>query len=238
MLLHEFYDEVNGQVRISAAQGSRFAKGVAGDFNPIHDENARRFCVPGDLLFAITLQRIGLYQHMTFRFHLMIGDGVLLTFASPSDGVIEVKDEQGRVCLSGTFRGDKTDDPRLIEPFMKNYVAFSGSNFPYFMKPLMEESGVMFHPQRPLVIYESMAFDLARLPDETTELSYERGIMDVNSKRADLHLKFRMHSNGETVGAGSKKLVVSGLRPYDPVIMDGVVDQFHALQRAFQDQRR
>ena len=60
MFLDSFYNQNDSQLTISAEQGSRFAKAVSNDFNPIHDADSKRFCVPGDLLFAIALQRYGL----------------------------------------------------------------------------------------------------------------------------------------------------------------------------------
>ncbi len=35
---------------------------VVDDFNPIHDEDNKRFCVPGDLLFSVLLANVGLSQ--------------------------------------------------------------------------------------------------------------------------------------------------------------------------------
>ena len=35
------------------------AKQVCNDYNPIHDIESKRFCVPGDLLFALTLNNFG-----------------------------------------------------------------------------------------------------------------------------------------------------------------------------------
>ena len=55
MQLDEYYSDGNGHIAISREQASDFAKGVAGDFNPIHDVDAKRFCVPGDLLFSLAL---------------------------------------------------------------------------------------------------------------------------------------------------------------------------------------
>ena len=66
MFLDRFHSVQDGHVVISALQASQFAKEIAGDFNPIHDPDARRFCVPGDLLFAIVLARFGLSENMTF----------------------------------------------------------------------------------------------------------------------------------------------------------------------------
>ena len=70
-MFKDFYAQRGEYVVISAEQASRFAKGVAGDYNPIHNPGARRFCVPGDLLFTLVLTKvrfvatngISLHQH-------------------------------------------------------------------------------------------------------------------------------------------------------------------------------
>ena len=69
-----------GQVCIKASQASKFAKMIANDFNPIHDENSKRFCVPGDLLFAIALQKYGLHNKMVFQFLELIKAETPLTY--------------------------------------------------------------------------------------------------------------------------------------------------------------
>ncbi|MEO1880948.1 MAG: DUF3581 family protein, partial [Methylococcales bacterium] len=72
-MLKEFYSGPDDCVAITAEQGSLFAKEVAGDFNPIHDVDSKRFCVPGDLLFAIVLEKYGLSKTMNFTFTGMLG---------------------------------------------------------------------------------------------------------------------------------------------------------------------
>ena len=67
MFLNDYFTESNDDIVISAQQASRFAKEVAGDFNPIHNLDAKRFCVPGDLLFSLVLAKYGLSQHMEFN---------------------------------------------------------------------------------------------------------------------------------------------------------------------------
>ena len=42
MFLDRFHSVQDGHVVISALQASQFAKEIAGDFNPIHDPDARR----------------------------------------------------------------------------------------------------------------------------------------------------------------------------------------------------
>jgi len=60
MFLQKYYSGDDEKIHFSRQQASRFAKEVAGDFNPIHDQEAKRFCVPGDLLFALVLSKYGL----------------------------------------------------------------------------------------------------------------------------------------------------------------------------------
>ena len=55
MIIDQFYSEPNGRVCFTREQGSNFAKQMANDFNPLHDADAKRFCIPGDLLFAVIL---------------------------------------------------------------------------------------------------------------------------------------------------------------------------------------
>ncbi|WP_444985149.1 DUF3581 domain-containing protein [Halomonas mongoliensis] len=234
MFLDEFHTPAGDRVAISAEQASRFAKGVAGDYNPIHNPDARRFCVPGDLLFALVLGRFGLSQRMDFRFLNMVGDGTPLCFQESDDGRIRVCDEGGKCYLEVERSGEVTRDEAVVEAFTRCYVAFSGKNFPHYLKPLMEAQGVMFNPRRPLVIYDSMGFSLERLDDLAPALELSNSSLEVNGKRGDCLLEFRIQSGGEPIGIGSKKLVVSGLCDYDPAAMDEIVAEFYRLKAAYE----
>lgn len=234
MVFDEFYTEQDGRVCVHAEQASRFAKEVAGDLNPIHNPDARRFCVPGDLLFALVLARFGLYERMTFRFHSMVGDKALLSFQRRGEGRITVEDMAGKVCLEAAHEGEVTTNDAVVEGFARKYVAFSGLNFPHYLKPLFEEKGVMFNPQRPLVIYDSMDFALESLDMAEPGLEFAGSSLEVDGKRADALLQFRLTDSGKMIGAGSKKLIVSGLRPYDAGVMDEVVAEFYRLKAAFE----
>jgi len=78
-----------------------FAKEVAHDFNPLHDVDAKRFCVPGDLLFSMALEKYGLSQNMHFNFSGMVGHDVLLNFPDTDAELIDVNDNQGKpICRS------------------------------------------------------------------------------------------------------------------------------------------
>ena len=57
MLIDRYFSEPNGNVCFTREQGSNFAKQIADDFNPLHDIDAKRFCIPGDLLFSIILSK-------------------------------------------------------------------------------------------------------------------------------------------------------------------------------------
>jgi hypothetical protein len=96
MFLKDFYSVSEGGVRIAAEQASMFAKEVAHDFNPWHDADSKRFCVPGDLLFSLALEKYGLSQQMHFTFAGMVGHDVLLNFPSTEAGQIDVNDHQAK----------------------------------------------------------------------------------------------------------------------------------------------
>ena len=56
MNIEKYYNLDGPKLSFTRRQGSDFAKTVAGDFNPLHDVDAKRFCIPGDLLFAVIIR--------------------------------------------------------------------------------------------------------------------------------------------------------------------------------------
>lgn len=233
MFLDAFHSRTDGYIRISAEQASRFAKDVAGDFNPIHDADSRRFCVPGDLLFALVLADHGVSERMHFSFKGMVGDGVALQFSGEGEGAFDVTDDTGKVYLHVERSGAVNRDPAAVEAFIRRYVAFSGKNFPHFMKPLMEQKGVMFNPDRPLVIYDSMGFELQGLEAEGLDMELAEATMEVQGKRAESVLDFRITAGERSLGRGSKKLLVSGLRDYDEKRLQRFIAEFTERMEAY-----
>lgn len=234
MFLDAFYQDVDGKVVISADQASRFAKEVAGDFNPIHDPDAKRFIVPGDLLFSLALNKYGISKKLSVTFSGMVGKDKPLIFPAPDNGVIDIQDDAGKVYTHIEQSGETTHNAELIEALVRKYVAFSGQNFPFILVPLLEKHQIMFNPRRPLVIYESMSFELDRLDITDPGLALVNSTLEVNGKRGDTHFIFEIYDGEETVGRGDKKLIVSGLQPYDAEVMSQVVSDFNALKDAYQ----
>jgi hypothetical protein len=226
MFLKEFYTSQNGDVNIDAVQASRFAKEVAHDFNPLHDINAKRFCVPGDLLFALALEKYGLSQTMHFIFSGMVGQGVLLKFPDSDADKIEVNDNQGKTYLQVERSGIISRDSALVESFTRDYVAFSGQNFPYVLVPLLAQENVMFNLNRPLVIYESMTLSFQNLDFRQASVEMLEPKMEVNGKRASAFLHFQIKADGHKVGTGVKKLAVSVASSYEPEPMQAFVDGY------------
>ncbi len=231
MFSEQFYSVQDGRIVISAPQASYFAKEIAGDFNPIHDPDARRFCVPGDLLFTIVVSRFGLSENMTFKFRNLLGAEVPLEFRESENGeAINVVDEAGKVYLEVTRKGALTRDEQVIEEFSRCYVAASGKNFPHTLKPLMESHGVMFNPDRPMVMYESMSLALTQLENPHPDLELNNADLEVAGKRGNVTLEYNLQSSGETVGEVAKRLVLGGLREYCPEAMAGIIEEFYRLK--------
>jgi hypothetical protein len=232
MLIDRYYTADNGKISFTREQGSNFAKQVADDFNPIHDVDARRFCIPGDLLFAIILARYGLNRHMEFGFTGMVVDGVELLLPEPAEE-LSVNDAAGRQYLTIRRTGDNTRDQSLIDGLTRNYVEFSGHTFPDLLVPLLAEQNVMINPERPMVMYESMSIDLDRLDIEAPALEMDRTEVAINGKRGEVQLAFNLVEAGEPVGRGRKRLILSGLREYDKQVMDEVVVSLNRRKQAF-----
>ncbi|MCB1772091.1 MAG: DUF3581 domain-containing protein [Gammaproteobacteria bacterium] len=228
MSLADYYTIDAAGLRISANQASDFAKTVAGDFNPLHDPDNRRFCVPGDLLFTAVLQHYGVSQRMQFRFAGMVGPDLVLQLQEASCDACELRDIAGKTYLHVRRDGEVTRDSQLIERLARDYVAFSGHNFPHILVPLMRDQGVMINVDRPMVVYESMAFELERLDIPALELRLADSKLNVEGKRGEVLLTFEFLDGKEVFGTGCKRLLLSGLRPYDQDSMDGLVTSYLA----------
>jgi hypothetical protein len=233
MFLQDFYDIQDHSIRISAAQASMFAKEIAHDFNPLHDVDAKRFCVPGDLLFSLVLEKYGLSENMHFIFSGMVGDGVLLNFPESDAGEFDVTDNQGKTYLQIQRSGNVSHDIEMIDTLIRDYVAFSGQNFPYVLVPLLAKENVMFNIDRPLVIYESMTLNMERVDFHNPRLEMLEPKMEVNGKRATAYLYFQIKSGEEIVGSGFKKLAVSGLREYEAEPMQAFVEEYLARKHDY-----
>jgi hypothetical protein len=231
MFLDPFHDDDAGSLRVSAAQGSAFAKDVAGDFNPIHDAHNPRFCVPGDLLFALVLARHGLSSRMDFRFTGMVGADTPIVI-DDSGEPLQVRDGAGKTCLTVARGGEATHAPETVESLVRRYVAFSGHNFPHFLVPLMERHGVMINTERPLVIYERMVFDLSRLDLPLDGIALTDSTLEVAGRRGDVRLRFSLSGGDTVIGEGAKTLVLSGLRPLERTALDGLVARYAGWAQA------
>lgn len=233
MFLSSFYCEDADGVHIAPEQASRFAKEIAGDFNPIHNPGSKRFCVPGDLLFSLVLNKYGISGQMCFTFAGMVGEGVALRFPESDDEKIAITDDNDKTYLHVERKGDVTRSADLVEAFARQYVSFSGKNFPDILVPLITERNVMLNPDRPLVIYESMSIRLEHLDFSDPELEIGEVTMDVKGRRGDVRLDFSISGGGETVGAGFKKLVLGGLMPFEEEKVKALVDGYNADKASY-----
>lgn len=233
MFLDSYYSDNNGELSFTREQASHFAKRVAGDFNPIHDEDNKRFCVPGDLLFSVLLANVGLSQKMRFEFAGMINESSCLLIDIKSPTELAVIDCKGKVYMDVKRSGETTKDEVLISQVTKNYVQFSGMNFPHIMVPLMKSKDIMINPTRPLVIYECMELDFTRLDLSAPTVELTDSIIEVEGKRGSVTLHFCFKENGEIVGTGSKRMLMSGLKPYCQDSIDDLVTRFNERKDKF-----
>lgn len=226
MLIEQYVTQTGSGFSFSRQQSSDFAKQVATDFNPLHDVDAKRFCVPGDLMFSYLLTKFGLTEQMSCQFSGMVAADTHL-YTKQLENVLTVIDQQDKAYLSITRSGAVFDDLTIIEPLIQDYVRFSGQNFPYILQPLMQQHQVMINPARPLVIYESMSLQFNRLPEQRVELKLSNSTLSVQGKRGNVVLEFSLVSAGEVIGKGEKKMILSNLMPYCDKQMQLMVQEYN-----------
>lgn len=163
---------------------------------------------------------------MRFVFSGMVNDSVALDFPDTDAAMLDISDANGKKYLSLERSGETTRNSDLIRDLTSSYVRFSGHTFPHILVPLMSEQRVMINPDRPLVIYESMAIDLDRLDFSDPTLELTRSLLEVDGKRGNVRLEFCLRSGDEVVGKGEKAMVISGLRAYDAEQVQAMVDNY------------
>ena len=228
MFLQSFFSQNGNQLSISAEQGSQFAKQICNDYNPIHDVESKRFCVPGDLLFALTLNNYGLSQHMRFDFSGLVPADKELLFPEWNTSELSITDSREKIYLNAYREGDVSQQQSAIEHLVRSYVEFSGHSFPYILVPLMQQHQVMINAARPLVMYQSMSLSLDQLDISSPEVKFLDAQMEVDGKRGNVTLQFSINDGGKAIGHGEKKLVLSGLREYDQQVMDQLILDYEA----------
>ncbi|MFC0118057.1 DUF3581 family protein [Pseudoalteromonas xiamenensis] len=211
-MLTPFFQHDENYVVITREQGSAFAKQIADDFNPLHDIDAKKFCVPGDLLFSLVLEHYGVSQSMTFSFAGMVDETSRLEFPQASSEIKIVSAEKTMLVVER--EGESSVCKTLVETLIRNYVAFSGTTFPHVIIPLMAEQDVMINPARPMVIYESMSISLEKLDIKTVDLEPGKHEFSFDGKRGKIVLRFDLVSDGDVVGHGEKHMLVSGIKSY------------------------
>ena len=238
MNMDKYYHLENSNLSFTRQQGSDFAKLVAGDFNPIHDPESKRFCVPGDLLFAVIIRHYGLRQIMGFSFSGMVNDEVTLHLPKVQAREISIYDDNDKKYLGLSSDGETSRDETLIDSLITNYVQFSGDTFPHVLVPLMKQNNVMINTERPLVIYDHMRIALDTLDINEVSLTLADSQFRLYGKRADVALNFDLNCNGESIGKGQKKMVMSGLREYDQASVDELVSAYNQRKNNYLKERQ
>lgn len=233
MLIDQYYTEVDGKISFSRQQASDFAKHMADDFNPLHDIETKRFCVPGDLLFSLVLAKYGVSQHMHFHFSGMVTDEVNLHLPDNA-AQMSILGSNDKEYLNIEHSGNNSTHIELINNLTRSYVTFSGHTFPHILIPLMQAQGVIINPARPMVMYQSMLIDLDRLDlnNIELELNQEKTTLTVTGKRGAVCLAFNLKAGNEIVGRGEKHMVVSGLIPFEKTYFDQIICDYNQRKTA------
>lgn len=231
--ISHYVTKTDAGMHFTHAQATHFAKGVAGDFNPIHDVGAKRFCVPGDLLFAALLNRYGVYANLKVDLMSLLNADVTVHLPQSLSEHNEFHDAEGRHLVSLDVSGDLTKDAAFVSGLVENYVKFSGKTFPDILVELMRENNIMINPARPLVIYKDMSLQLDRLSGDNLSLALDKATLDVDGKKGKACLKFVIKDGDNMIGRGEKNMLLSGLREFDEAAMADIVAQYSEWKTSY-----
>lgn len=224
-MLSHFFQQESNTLSFTREQASQFAKEVAGDYNPLHNVDAKRFCVPGDLLFSVVLLKYGISQNMQFSFDNMITEKSMITLPEPSEALVFSDENKSYVTVKRS--GENNTDPVNAESIIKQYVAFSGEAFPHILVPTMSAQNVMINPKRPMVMYQSMSIHFDRTDIKNPTLEPLAPIFSSEGKRGNFILPFNWKDGDEIVGKGEKIMLVSGIVDYDKPAMDELIERYN-----------
>ena len=241
--LADYQTRSGNRLRFERDQGSRFAKTVAGDFNPLHDVEARRFCVPGDLLFVSLLSRYGVAAETSVEFDGMVDEKHEFEMPENIGEKFELSSADGKIFLTLLMSGQRMPASPFVEALSMRYVQFSGKTFPDILVPLMQQNEVMLNPARPLVIYKNMTISLheqcfdtagdnvlgndkSGFDDLQLELDQQQTKLELQGKKGEAILNFTIQLNGVEIGTGRKNMILGGLRAYEQAVIDDVVHQY------------
>ena len=233
MFLNEFYSQKDSTFRFTQQQASRFAKTVANDYNKIHDVDNKRFCVPGDLLFAVSLVQFVLSETMKIDFTGMVKNDTDLAFSPLVENKTAIVNADQKSFMELEIGGQSSHDEKIITKIIKEYVQFSGKNFPDIMVPLMRSENLMFNPARALIMYKSMQINMSCVNVNNIELKFDEAIIEVQGKRATVTFKFDFYESEDKVGTGQKEMLLSGLIPYEESVMAGVIADYQAAKTKY-----
>ncbi len=234
MFVNSFYTQKDKAFSFSRKQGSDFAKQIAGDFNPLHHPENKRFCVPGDLLFALTLSQYGVSKNMVFDFQGMVSGDSEVSFVA-ADNELRIENDKQKSLLNVTRSGDVCRDDAFIDALIRSYVAFSGKTFPHILVDLMSDEGSMINPEKPMVIYDLMKLSFERFSDFAPEVILNTSKFDVNGKRGMVTMYFDICANNEVIGKGEKHIIMSGLREYDQAGIDILVSNYENSKKSYEE---
>jgi hypothetical protein len=167
---------------------------------------------------------------MIFNFSGMVGDDNQLILPLCDSEHLALLDNKGKKYLAIECSGEVSNDAELIESLSRNYVEFSSAAFPHILQPLMQQHNVMINPDRPLIIYESMSFELDTLDIKHVKLELASSNLIVNGKRGAVTLEYVILGDGKEVGHGCKRMVLSGLREYDQAAMEQLMKDLMLME--------
>lgn len=214
MDISEYYDCIDGEIHFNDLKASQFAKNVSNDQNPIHDHDNKNYCIPGDLIFSMCADVLGLGSETDLYLHHPIGKNSSILIKEAKDGFYLGRDQSGIKIFTYRKNGETTDICDTGN-FLNCFARVTETLFEDAIHPQLKQKGLMINPSSPSVVLTSISIRKSENSKPVHKIKPDESVATGNVKRAKVTAKYTMNDlYDNSIGEARKTLFISGLREY------------------------
>lgn len=218
--------------KFNAVACDAYARNVVKDFNPIHNHLAKNYCVPGDLIFALMVERGGVHGSMRMDFLNRVGKDSEYIFVSGKAGMA-LLDRGNKVQAQLIGSGDASVCVKCISAVSDAVLSCTSSYFPYKMMRSLRAENLMLSGCRSLVILKSIEVNVSDLhfASDLTAVFCSSSLRH-SGRRGTIDAHFQLvGGNGQVLGQVIKTALIIGIERFNGKRSAQYLENYESLVR-------
>lgn len=224
-------DQIGNDVfRFIPTACSAYARNVAKDFNPIHSHLAKKYCVPGDLIFALITEMHGAHNYMRVDFLNRVGAECKLFFDTKRIA-LALLDVDKKLYAELATAGDKSVCPKRLKTVSNVVVSCTSGYFPYKLIDNLREENVMLSIRRSMVMLKSIEVELRNIHSASSLVAkYQSSGLELSGKRGEVKVYFQLFDDdGISVGFVTKTVLIIGIEKFNDKASKQYLDDYEGI---------